>query len=161
MLSYQFTRLVSNRELAQSHFWGKDSNQNWAFHFETIHKRKTLLLLVTALHSKSSAFLSFLMTFLDHSMLFDYFCNLFFFLPFLQVLFGSLHECYVSRELFWKEQLFVHLLLRTPSNNITRLKVARIYIFSIGNVSFVFLFCFRCFVRLFFFLLASRFQKKK
>lgn len=122
-------------------------------------QEKNTLLLVTALHSKSSAFPSFLMTFPDHLMLFDYFCNVFFFfLPFLQVLFGSLHKCYVSRELFWKEQLFVHLRLRTPSNKITWSKVARIYIFSIGNVSFVFFFCFCCFVR--FFLLASRCQKK-
>lgn len=65
---------------------------------------------------------------------------LFFFLPFLQVLFGSLHDCYVSRELFWKEQLFVHLRLRTPSNKITISKVARIYIIILD---------WKCFLRFF------------
>lgn len=82
------------------------------FHFETIHRRKNTLLLVTALHWKSNACPSFLMTFLDHLMLFDYFSNVFFFLPFLQVLFWSLYECYVRRELLGKEQLFVHLRLK-------------------------------------------------
>lgn len=79
-------------------------------------QEKNTLLLVTALHSKSSAFPSFLMTFPDHLTLFDYFCNVFFFsFPFYKFCLGhSTNVTLAGSSSLLKRTTFCTFTLKNP-----------------------------------------------